>query len=889
MLTMNSRSVTIELLQVYVTKMSRVLTLSPTKRSTVKLEYHFPGYAGAKLASAHLSLPANSSLASCAQVEYGLYFVLDNGDQCLLGKFSQNNCTTKLEFSSYSDFSLKLLPIDTSNGNEVEHDSELSKDLSDLNAKSVSMTILCHPIEKLSHNVQMFTYMETYKLSSHANAVTVDSQLQNYEVYLEKIFLSQIGNYSQNLSAFLYVLLPDMQEKFCVGEIKSGLLSSNIGVLVPKGATIEVKVQNPENLRQEISGNHYDSESNISSSGALSDSETSFAETEIKLLFIVSNNSGNVSSNRYLILKNYQSNAIDFCPETEESFRVTKLALAFQENESLNAKCYLKATLNAKFGTILTEVRKAKPFAFIDEEFCSSISLGLCCPEDFELSDMREPINGIVFYEVKPTKTTETFESCLTCKDVDKLFSTFLKIRDKFSADVAYMRENCLFGCDTLIIGDSILRYVDPSLLNGNVYVQSLGGCTIEQLDYIITVLSLENLKRLIVHIGVNNTHGFNNICNVSEQAEKYRALVKKCKLRAPNAKLYLSGIVARFDKTYCNQWVSNLNNEIVRLCNEDPSLTFINNRSVAYDFQGQKIGPNYTHDNLHISEKGTRVLLCSINSVTKISDFLPDLVETASSNDSYVTAIDDSISSTTSRNNSSAVFQQTYFYQMGDNKNKNASAKTFESGNKTTSTPGNHNQMSKKNRKKNKQKQRLGWGELDVLGSGWSNSTSAISSAAEDEPKLSCEGVAASTGVVHSAGDSVVVSTVAEPVVNDIEETETKNIQEPIADLLSFEEATTPVQPMTESVENLSLSQEDLLDSEDKSEVSSVANDTETGSEIMPTGGSEKGAKKKGGKRSATKRSNSDLGQNGMRIAGTFLDWYWLNNSGGASSNTTI
>ena len=68
----------------------------------------------------------------------------------------------------------------------------------------------------------------------------------------------------------------------------------------------------------------------------------------------------------------------------------------------------------------------------------------------------------------------------------------------------------------------------------------------------------------------------------------------------------------------------------------------------------------------------------------------------------------------------------------------------------------------------------------------------------------------------------------------------------------------------MTESVENLSLSQEDLLDSEDKSEVSSVANDTETGSEIMPTGGSEKGAKKKGGKRSATKRSNSDLGQNG-------------------------
>ena len=99
-------------------------------------------------------------------------------------------------------------------------------------------------------------------------------------------------------------------------------------------------------------------------------------------------------------------------------------------------------------------------------------------------------------------------------------------------------------GCSS--IGDSILRSVDPSLLLQTVYVQSLGGCTIEQLNYILGVLKMGNLKRLIIHIGVNNTHGFNNICNVSDEAAKYHQLLATCRRKAPNAKIFLSGIVAR-------------------------------------------------------------------------------------------------------------------------------------------------------------------------------------------------------------------------------------------------------------------------------------------------------------------------------------------------------
>ena len=58
-----------------------------------------------------------------------------------------------------------------------------------------------------------------------------------------------------------------------------------------------------------------------------------------------------------------------------------------------------------------------------------------------------------------------------------------------------------------------------------------------------------------------------------------------------------------------------------MKITEQDPELTFINNFSVTYDQYGNKIGANLAHDNLHISYQGTTALLKSINYVTKISD----------------------------------------------------------------------------------------------------------------------------------------------------------------------------------------------------------------------------------------------------------------------------
>ena len=704
--------------------MSRVLTVTPLKRNTVNLKFHFPGFGGAQLTRCSLSIPVEAVIQN---LEFGLYLVLETGETCMLQKFGENCLSTVLGISCHGNFSLKLSIIDRLDRNDVEHDNDSNKDQIDNFVGQVTLSVLCHGIDNLPRNVisdcKKFSVIQACKatLNSDFNSLVFDSKLSNCQVVLDKISHGSQNN-SRRFHGLLFLTFPADNEKFCVAEFSSDNICSDVGLNVPKGASFEFSLSEVEVFKNSNGlGNHYDSESNEACEQAAK-SGSVLTEIEIKVLIHATKleNVSQTSFERYLILNNGETSTVDFSAESVQSVKILKLAAQIPKEISDNQQsCVLKAIVNGRFEISLIELKTSQPFSVINETLFSPFGLRL---------ESESPSKAVVFYEVEfPKKQeAENYNSCVTCKDVDKLFSTFIKIRDKFSADVAYMRENALFGCDTLVIGDSILRYVDPSILNGNVYVQSLGGCTIEQLDYIISVLSLEQLKRLIIHIGVNNTHGCNNMCNVSEQAEKYRALVEKCKKRAPNAKLYLSAIVARFDKTYCNQWVSNLNSEICNLCQKDSLLTFISNKSVAYDKWGNKIGANFTYDNLHISEKGTRQLLCSINMITKISDYLPEESE-SSANESFVTAANDSMVSSGSHVESGSGFQQTYFYQIGDKK---------PGDNPTTSTPAGHNQQKKKKNKQNKQKTRLGWGELDVLNSfGHSSSSSAASSCAEEEP----------------------------------------------------------------------------------------------------------------------------------------------------------
>ena len=256
-------------------------------------------------------------------------------------------------------------------------------------------------------------------------------------------------------------------------------------------------------------------------------------------------------------------------------------------------------------------------------DFMSQVNLTLDCEFSLSLDSDSEYMKDVwisVLVAFAPLQLSSASGSiqeykCKTCSQVDEVLDSFQKIRQKFLDPVIDMRSSSFYGCTTLLIGDSILRYVDPSILTSDVYVQSLGGCRIEELERILKCLALDKLKRIILHIGVNNTHDVN--FQATKEAAKYRSLMNTCRTLSPNAKLFLSGICPRSDKTYVQQYVSKLNIEIQQLATEF-SAVFIDNESCMKN-DGDVVRCCLDNDQLHISRKGTHILLNNIHATIPI------------------------------------------------------------------------------------------------------------------------------------------------------------------------------------------------------------------------------------------------------------------------------
>lgn len=657
----------------------QVLRVTLNKKATVRLDFHFRGSSCVQISRAQWKSSA------ALEKQLGLFLVLENGaDQFMLteiGPPHDREGVKELDIRSYNNFSLKLAVINENETTEVEHKEESCKDSESL-TNDLHVNILCKGtnsvISQECPSAKHVTYIQSFKMNLTCSDQSFNlrnfSEEQNQFILLSEAYLvppSSNGPETRCRQVFLNLFKDDAEFAIAKFLYPQNDQRTKLDIFLPRAAFMKLSQKQIQQREDDWEKKDESSASNAANSN--------ISLIEIKLLlhavFPGPAEFTRCFSNYFILRQSMplHINLSDRSYQQVDSITINRIFVSSEKQQMCN-----RSVVSVKFAPksplmILDDVKGCFLTHRINETLSGpSFSLSICLHgEDDETSSSADQVIGLLTYSAnfKPcVLKSPSSQGVYTDVDVDYILNDFNRIRDKFRNDIVFMREKNLFECDTLLIGDSILRSVDPSLLLQSVYVQSLGGCTIEELKNILGVLKLANLKRLIVHIGVNNTHGYNNRCNVGDEAAKYHQLLATCRRKAPNAKIFLSGIVARFDKTYCAQWVTNLNRELIKIAEQDPELTFINNFSVTYDQFGNKIGANLAHDNLHISYQGTTALLKSINHVTKISD-QPSL---QFDQEPYTSSVQnecnqgDLIGDATPPLIDQLPFKQTYFYQNG-------------------------------------------------------------------------------------------------------------------------------------------------------------------------------------------------------------------------------
>ena len=156
-----------------------------------------------------------------------------------------------------------------------------------------------------------------------------------------------------------------------------------------------------------------------------------------------------------------------------------------------------------------------------------------------------------------------------------------------------------------LIIGDSIIRYINRSRLNrnlrcGKAFVKFFPGATVLQLShYIIPHLQSNRPESVILHIGTNDIAPRNgNTKSSSEIAQSIQQVAKVCREFGVK-NVFVSSITCRSNQVQMKK-VIEVNSCLMNMCNEEGYL-FIHNSNIELD--------NLWRDGLHLADSGVDIL----------------------------------------------------------------------------------------------------------------------------------------------------------------------------------------------------------------------------------------------------------------------------------------
>jgi hypothetical protein len=124
---------------------------------------------------------------------------------------------------------------------------------------------------------------------------------------------------------------------------------------------------------------------------------------------------------------------------------------------------------------------------------------------------------------------------------------------------------NALPTIDNVIAGDSIVKHVDVSILEGNCQLICLPGARARQVDNAVRKLAkTANIKNLVLHYGTNSITHMSPL-GVCKEIE---ASIRRTQFELPNTSLHFSALLPKIDSSF-NRGINFINNYICDLTNE--------------------------------------------------------------------------------------------------------------------------------------------------------------------------------------------------------------------------------------------------------------------------------------------------------------------------------
>lgn len=160
---------------------------------------------------------------------------------------------------------------------------------------------------------------------------------------------------------------------------------------------------------------------------------------------------------------------------------------------------------------------------------------------------------------------------------------------------------------ESLIIGDSIIKGINPNGLV-NTDVECLTGGTIAKIkDHLHDKKDIQNLQTMIIHVGTNDCTTDND---VDDAVKSYGDMLESITKKAPGVEIFISTVCPRADEDGKHQGrVDKLNSNLKTLGHNHGCKIIDNDRNFKLSNQEPDEG-SLNGSKLHLNDHGTRKLL---------------------------------------------------------------------------------------------------------------------------------------------------------------------------------------------------------------------------------------------------------------------------------------
>uniref|UniRef100_A0ABM0M3A0 Uncharacterized protein LOC102805076 n=1 Tax=Saccoglossus kowalevskii TaxID=10224 RepID=A0ABM0M3A0_SACKO len=174
--------------------------------------------------------------------------------------------------------------------------------------------------------------------------------------------------------------------------------------------------------------------------------------------------------------------------------------------------------------------------------------------------------------------------------------------KSKSFQSVKYRKNYGTRTIQTLIVGDSMLKNIDPRRMYKQTFIKTLRGRKIADIDAYIQNYAVEDIQNIVIHAGTNN---ISDGCTIESCIKDYTTMVDNIKQKYPSTKICISSITQRSDTT-TNKTIDILNNKLKNISRDN--ISYIDNSNIKPDI--------HLMDSVHLNDQGTAAIVKNMKDV---------------------------------------------------------------------------------------------------------------------------------------------------------------------------------------------------------------------------------------------------------------------------------